>query len=365
LCLCRYKYEFKFKSILRFDYPYIFNISDKFDSELRRIIEHLGKIDYSDFLEKISAIYSVSVSFIEELLQDKLKKHYSNNNVTTLSASIHFTDETIDNIIDYLAEKPSFSKRYLKNYLDKESLFVDDYDLVYLAKKCSFKYSDDGFFNAKYSSFEEAFFDSLKKFGAYLKENQLEELINLYETPRKFPKLELIPISENTYLVTDRILNKDSIIKFRDYLIKNIRDLGFVNLNVFVESKIFEDEIAKYDELNSLLKIHGKNIAKSLILSDINVYQLNKTSYKDIVRFGEQPSITSLIKHIVNKHKSIYRIDLYQFLLDNFDLEYEINNSVVKRLGFIYDDKLGKIYINSEQKKLELTEALKNANKTK
>lgn len=357
------RYSDKMKDKLQFDFPYIIEAEYNFDKKLKKAIVDLQPVLFEDLVTELSNRYGAEPAYLKKIIEPRISSKMKVNNKIQIIENNFLNEKDLEKIKLFMIDKKCFSYTSFKLFLIENNVKIDEFDLTYFIKKLGFKIEDKGIFRTNYDTFEMALNHSLEEMGNFISESALEKFVDLNYQASIVNSLIVLPISDSNYLITNKVFKIEEIRKIRSELVNHLKFFDYVSLKTFFRDDIFKRAIDKNEEIKRIHSVHGETFVRAIILSDNNVFTMPSKEY--IVKYGETPTQTGLIKHLVNKHKAISKLDLYEILAEDFDIEFDFNSSVAVRLGFIYDKKLGKIYLNQDQKKKEVLEALKDVNKKK
>lgn len=357
------RYSEKVKDKMQFDFPYIIETEYSFDKKLKKVILDLQPVLFEDLVHELSNRYGADSDYLKKIIEPRISHKIKVNNKIQIVENNFLNERDLENVKLFMIEKKCFSYTSLKLFLAENNFNIDEFDLTYFIKKFGFKVDEKGIFRASYDTFETALNHSLEDMGDFINESALEKLVDLKSQNSIVNSLIVLPISDSNYLITKKVFKLEEIKKIRSELVNHLKSFEYVSLKKFFRDDVFKRIIEKNEEIKRIHSVHGETFVRAIIFSDNNVFPMPSNEY--IVKYGESPTQTGLIKYLINKHKAISKLDLYEILAEDFDIEFDFNSSVAVRLGFIYDKKLGKIYLNHDQKKIEVLEALKDVNKKK
>jgi hypothetical protein len=343
--ILKFLYANKYQDIRFTRTPHIEQLNYDKAAFIDSLVEVAQPMELNDFYEAVNQLTGIETNTFAAYASGFLSSYIHNGIVESVKYDL--SKEEKDFLLGILntplISVTIFEKIVKLNQSDKTNIYLRNSVLEQIG------YKKIGLVIVKnqYTSIESAMIDWLNDLPKVIDSKQIyqyiEESYLKYRMSNIFNKLILVWIDKNSLLSTEKVLNRDELLNFRNQLIEKIPKGHIFTTHYLLKISPFRDEI----NLLPNVKTFGIDFLTNIIKSHSEVYSNNGES--TILRKGMNVKRDDLICYLVNREVVISAFDLRDKLLIDYGISnVDINQSYIRQLGFYFSDETQMIYLNKE-----------------
>lgn len=343
--ILKYFYANKYPDIKFTRTPHIEQKDYDKETFIESLVEVAQPIEVNEFYNAVYQLTGIEPNTFATYAAKYLPKYIHNGIVESVKYEISFEEK---DLILGIIKTPLISISIFENIIklsnkDKASI----YSRTSVLEQIGYKKIGNIIVRDNFKSIEEAMDDWLaelpkvidcREIYHYLDENYLK-----YRMRSLFSNMKIIWIDKESLLNTEKVLNRQELISFRNQLVDLLPKGEIFTTHYLLKTLPYKDFI---DSLPSL-KSFGQEFLTNVFKSHSEIYSNNGES--TILRKSLNVKRDDLIISLIKKDIVVSAFDIRDKLLIDYGINnIDVSQSYIRELGFYYSDETQMIYINKE-----------------
>lgn len=343
--ILKYLYANKYPDIRFSRTPHIEQLNYDKAAFIDSLVEVAQPIELNAFFEAVNQLTGIETNTFVAYASRFLSSYIHNGIVESVKYDLTSEEKVflLGVINKPLISIGIFEKIVKTNQSEKASFYLRNSVLEQIG------YKKIGYVIVKkqYFSIENAMIDWLDELPKVIDSNQvyqyIEENYLKYRMNNIFNDLKLVWIDKSSLLNTDKVLDRDELLDFRDNLLRLIPKGQIFTAHYLLKTAPYCDIINEMANARTF----GIEFLTNIIKSHSEIYSNNGESI--ILRKGMSVKKDDLICYLIEREAVISAFDLRDKLLIDYSINnIDINQSYIRQLGYYYSDETQIIYVNKE-----------------